>query len=86
MFVEYIYIYEQYNPETTRRNTPKLKHFIPIEKIKHLSKRNWQSWFEKVLPSNYFKYLIFGPIYFGWLNSESLLFFFGQAFCRVDIF
>jgi hypothetical protein len=23
---------EQYNPETARRNTPKLKHFIPIEK------------------------------------------------------
>ena len=38
----YIYIYEQYNLETARRNTPKLKHSIPIEKMKHLSKRNWQ--------------------------------------------
>jgi len=37
MFVEFIYIYEQYNPETARRNTPKLKHFIPIEKTKHLN-------------------------------------------------
>jgi hypothetical protein len=34
MFVEYIYIYEQYNPETVHRNTPKLKYFIPIEKTK----------------------------------------------------
>ena len=36
MFVEYIYIYIyiyiHYNPETARRNTPKLKHSIPIEK------------------------------------------------------
>jgi len=36
MFFEYIYIYiyiyEQYNPKTARRNTPKLKHSIPIEK------------------------------------------------------
>jgi hypothetical protein len=47
MFVElyiyiyiYIYEYEQYNPETARQNTLKLKHFIPIEKTKHLSKRN----------------------------------------------
>jgi hypothetical protein len=31
MFVE-LYIYEQYNPEMARRNTPKLKHFISIEK------------------------------------------------------
>ena len=46
MFVEYIYvymyIYVQYNPETTRRNTPKLKHFISIEKTKYLSKQNQQ--------------------------------------------
>jgi hypothetical protein len=40
MFVEYIY--EQYNPETTRRNTSKLKHSTPIEKTKHLLKQNWQ--------------------------------------------
>jgi len=40
----YIYIYEQYNPETARRNTSKLKHSIPIEKTKHLPKRNWQPW------------------------------------------
>ena len=51
MFVEFIHIYiyiyiyiyikkKQYNPETTRRNTPKLEHFIPIEKTKHLPKRN----------------------------------------------
>ena len=40
MFVEYIYIYKQYNPETARRNTSKLKHSISIKKIKHLSKRN----------------------------------------------
>jgi len=44
MFVEYIYIYiyiyKQYNPETARRNTPKLKHSIPIEKTKHLPKQN----------------------------------------------
>ena len=40
MFVEYIYIHEQYNPETARRNTPKLKHSIPIEKTKHLPKQN----------------------------------------------
>jgi hypothetical protein len=39
MFVEF-YIYKQYNPETARRNTPKLKHFIQIEKTKHLPKRN----------------------------------------------
>ena len=32
MFFEYIYIYEQYNPKTARRNTPKLKHSIPIKK------------------------------------------------------
>jgi hypothetical protein len=31
-YVCYIYIYEQYNPETARRNTPKLKHSISIEK------------------------------------------------------
>jgi len=45
MFVEfiyiYIYIYKQYNPETARRNTPKLKHSIPIEKTKHLPKRKY---------------------------------------------
>jgi hypothetical protein len=35
-----MYIYEQYNPEMTRRNTPKLKYFIPIEKIKHALKWN----------------------------------------------
>jgi hypothetical protein len=39
MFVEF-YIYKQYNPETAHQNTPKLKHFIPIEKTKHLPKRN----------------------------------------------
>jgi hypothetical protein len=46
MFIEYIYIYiyEQYNLETARRNIPKLKHSIPIEKTKHLPKRNWQPW------------------------------------------
>jgi hypothetical protein len=44
MFVEFIYMYEQYNPETARRNTPKLKHSIPIEKTKHLPQRNWQPW------------------------------------------
>jgi hypothetical protein len=42
MFVEliyiYIYIYKQYNFETARRNTLKLKHFISIEKTKYLSK------------------------------------------------
>ena len=34
MFVEYIYIYiyEQYNTETARGNTSKLKHSISIEK------------------------------------------------------
>jgi len=47
MFVEYIY--EQYNPETARRNTPKLKHSIPIEKTKHLPKRNWQPWFPEAV-------------------------------------
>jgi len=47
MFVEYIYIYEQYNPETARRNTSKLKYFIPIEKTKHLPKRNWQPWLKQ---------------------------------------
>ena len=50
MFVEYIYmcvcvcvcvcVCEQYNTETARRNTSKLKHFIPIEKTKHLPERN----------------------------------------------
>ena len=44
MFVEYIYIYIyiyiHYNPETARRNTPKLKHSIPIEKTKDLPKQN----------------------------------------------
>jgi hypothetical protein len=36
MFVEYIYIYiyKQYNPETTRRNTPKLKYSFLIKKNK----------------------------------------------------
>ena len=43
MFVEYIYIYKQYNPETARQNTSKLKYSVSIEKIKYLSKRNWQS-------------------------------------------
>jgi hypothetical protein len=44
MFVEYIYIYiyiniyKQYNFETARRNTLKLKYFIPIKKTKW----NWQ--------------------------------------------
>ena len=38
MFVEYIYN-EQYNPETACRNTLKLKHSIPIKKIKHLPKQ-----------------------------------------------
>jgi hypothetical protein len=51
MFVEYIYIYEQYNPETARRNTPKLKHSILIEKTKHLPKRNWQPWPKVMLAS-----------------------------------
>jgi hypothetical protein len=46
MFVE-LYIYEQYNPEMARRNTPKLKHFISIEKTKHLPKRNWQPWYRE---------------------------------------
>ena len=41
-YVCWIYIYEQYNSETARRNTPKLKYFIPIEKTKHLPKWNWQ--------------------------------------------
>jgi hypothetical protein len=36
MFVIYIYIYEQYNLETARQNTSKLKYFIPIKKRKHL--------------------------------------------------
>jgi len=37
MFVDiYIYIYEQYNPETARQNVPKPKYSIPIEKAKHL--------------------------------------------------
>jgi hypothetical protein len=40
MLVEYIYIYEQYNPETASRNTSKLKYFILIEKIKYLLKQN----------------------------------------------
>ena len=42
MFVEYvyIYIYEQYNTETARGNTSKLKHSISIEKTEHLSKWN----------------------------------------------
>jgi len=45
MFVElyiyiYIYIYEQNNPETACRNALKSKHYIPIEKIKHLLKWN----------------------------------------------
>jgi len=35
-----IYIYKQYNPETARQNTSKLKHFIPIKKTKHLPKQN----------------------------------------------
>ena len=39
----YIYIYEQYNPETACRNTLKLKHSISIKKIKYLSKQNSQS-------------------------------------------
>jgi hypothetical protein len=38
MVVEYIY--KQYNPETARQNTSKLKHFIPIKKTKHLPKQN----------------------------------------------
>jgi hypothetical protein len=40
MFVEYIYIYiyKQYNLETARQNTLKLKHFIPIKKTKQLLK------------------------------------------------
>jgi hypothetical protein len=44
MFVEFIYIYiyihiyKQYNLETTRRNTSKLKYFISIKKTKYLSK------------------------------------------------
>jgi len=45
MFVEYIYIYEQYNPKTTRRNTPKQKHFISIKKTKYLPKQNYQLMF-----------------------------------------
>jgi hypothetical protein len=42
MFVEYIYIYiyEQYNSETARRNIPKLKYFVLIEKTKHLLEQN----------------------------------------------
>jgi hypothetical protein len=36
MFVEYIYIYEQYNSKMTHQNILKLKHFILIEKTKHL--------------------------------------------------
>ena len=36
MFIEYIYIYKQYNFETAHRNASKLKHSIPIEKTKHL--------------------------------------------------
>ena len=35
-------MYEQYNPETTHRNTPKLKYFILIDKTKHLPKWNSQ--------------------------------------------
>jgi hypothetical protein len=50
MFVEYIYmcvcVCEQYNPETARQNTLKLKHFILIDKTKHLLKWNWQPWFQ----------------------------------------
>jgi hypothetical protein len=38
MFVEYIY--KQYNFEMARRNTPKLKYYIPIEKTKRLPKQN----------------------------------------------
>jgi len=50
MFVEYIYIYiyEQYNLETARRNTLKLKHSISIEKTKHLPKQNWYPWFHRL--------------------------------------
>ena len=32
MFVEYIYIYEQYNSKMTHPNILKLKYFIPIKK------------------------------------------------------
>ncbi|XP_011011286.1 PREDICTED: uncharacterized protein LOC105115910 [Populus euphratica] len=32
--------YFYYNPETAYRNAPKLKHFVSIEKTKHLLKRN----------------------------------------------
>ena len=47
MFVEfYIYmnntILKQHDSKTARRNILKLKHSIPIEKIKYLPKWNWQ--------------------------------------------
>ena len=57
MFV--IYIYEQYNPETARRNTSKLKHSIPIEKTKQLPKQNSQPWLAWPLK---FQVLCFTPI------------------------
>jgi hypothetical protein len=47
MFVEYIYIYEQYNLETAYQNTLKLKHFILIKKIKYLLKQNLQPLIKK---------------------------------------
>jgi len=64
MFVLYIYmcVCEQYNPETVRRNTLKLKHSISIEKLKHLSKRNQQPWFEPHF--NSFKLLNFVELNF----------------------
>ena len=34
MFVEYIYIYKQYNFKKPHQNTLKLKHFISIKKNK----------------------------------------------------
>ena len=66
MFVEfiYIYIYEQYNPETACRNTSKLKHFISIEKTKHLPKWNWQPCF-KIQYSSIFLLKIIYP-WLGW--------------------
>ena len=49
MFVEYIYTHthEQYNSETACQNTSKLKHFISIEKTKHLSKQNSQPCYQR---------------------------------------
>jgi hypothetical protein len=44
-----IYIYEQYNPETARRNTLKLKYSISIKKIKHLPKQNLQPSFKATM-------------------------------------